>query len=314
MKTNKEIKKILVPVPLSSDMNIPLQQAMQFSKVYGAEIILMNIVPEYSVFHKLLKPNKLLKKKKAAKAKLKKLVKNYFKGEVPDRVTLKVVKGSLVPAILKSASEFDCDLIIIKKAKRLKGRFNYLKSENADKLIAEAICPVLTIYSAPTADKIKSIMIPVDIFKVNTNKVAWSVSLAKKFNAKLHIVSVLNTNMSIEDSLAYKKSKEIEDQIRAEGIDVSKVILKKTEQSPEQSVLDHAAEIKPDMLLIMTQKESALRDNYLGSFAQELIHNCSLPVFSVVPRKASMLEGFIKPVPSRIANEVKQNVSSPIKL
>ncbi|MFO7672050.1 MAG: universal stress protein [Bacteroidales bacterium] len=314
IKAHKELRKILVPVPLSSDMNIPLQQALHFSRVYGSGIILLNIIPEYSIFHKLLKPKKQIWRKRAAKQKLKKLVKNFFNGELPDNVTLRVVKGTLVTEILKSAAELECDLIIIKKAKRLKSRFSYLKTENADRLIADAICPVLTIFSAPTADKINKIMIPVDIFKVNTNKVAWSISLAKKFNAKLHLVSVLNTNISLKDSLAYKKSKEIEDQIRDEGIEVSKVILRNSEKSPEQAVLDHAAEIKPDILLIMTHKESALRDNYLGSFAQELIHNCTLPVFSVVPRRELLLEGIIKPVPNRLLNEIKPQVKSYIKL
>jgi len=314
MKAHNKLKRILVPVPLNSDLNIPLQQALQFSKVFGAEIVLLNVVPEYSVFHKLLKPEKLKKRKNAAKKKLKKLTKSFYNGKIPDNVKLKVVQGTLVNAILKSAVGLESDLIIIKKAMRLKRIFSYLKTENADKLISEAICPVLTISSAPTAEKINKIMIPVDIFKAYSNKVAWSILLAKNLNAELHLVTVLKTNIRIKDSLAYKKSKEIEEMIKSEGIEVSKVILEQSGKSPEQAVLDHAEEIKPDMLLMMTHKESVLLDNYLGSFAQELIHNCTLPIFSVVPRKELLLKGFIKSLPTSQMQDIKQQVKSNIKI
>lgn len=314
MKSHKKIKKILVPVPLNSNMSIPLQQALHFSKVFGAEIVLLNIVPEYSIFHKLLRPEKLMKRKKAAKRKLNRLVKSFFKGAIPDNVSLQVVKGTLITTILESAVDLKCDLIIIKKAVRLKSFFSYLKTENADKLISEAICPVLTISSAPTAEKINNIMIPVDIFKGFSNKVAWSILLAKNFNAKLQLVSVLNTNINInvKHTLAYSKSQEIEDIISNEGIEVSKVILESAGKSPEQAILEHAEKVMPDMLLMMTHKESVLLDNYLGSFARELIHKCTLPVFSVVPRKELLLEGFINTIPNKQRHKIKDRVKSNI--
>jgi nucleotide-binding universal stress UspA family protein len=314
MKSHHKLSRILVPVPLNSNMNIPLQQALQFSKVFESEIVLLNVVPEYSIFHKLVKPNKLIKRKKVARQKLEKLAKAFFKGNIPKNVSIKVVKGTLISAILKYAADLKCDLIIIKKAKRLKSFFNQLKAENADKLISEATCPVLTISSSPTAEKIQTIMIPVDIFKAYGNKVAWSILLAGKLGAKIHLVSVLKTNISLKNSLAYKRSKEIEDVIKSEGIEVSKTILEPSGKTPEQAVLEHAEEVMPDMLLMMTHKESVLLDNYLGSFARELIHNCSLPIFSLVPRKELLLEGFIKTIPSRQITKINQQVNENIKL
>jgi hypothetical protein len=61
----------------------------------------------------------------------------------------------------------------------------------------------------------------------------------------------------------------------------------------EAAVLDHAAEVKPDMFLIMTHQESILFDNYLSNFASEIIHKSPIPVFSVVPRKETLIDGFM---------------------
>lgn len=294
MDLHRHVQKILVPVPLTSDFSVPLKQALYFHQVYHSEIILMNVVPDFTIFHRVLNPEKLRRHNRQAMEKLESLARSYFNGNIPEHVVLKVVNGELIPSILKTAMEWKCDMIIIKKAKRIKTFFHFLKSENADKIIAEAVCPVLTIIGRLTDEKIRDILIPVDIFKKTTNKIAWSVSLAKEFGAKLHIVSVLKLDIEKKDSLAFKKCKEIEDAVRKEGVDVNTKLLNASDKSVHEVVLDHAAELNPDMLLIMTHQESILFDNYLGSFAREIIHRSPFPVFSVVPCKETILDGFMR--------------------
>ena len=306
MDINRNLHRILVPVPLNREFSIPLEQAIHFQKVYHSEIILLNVVPEQNIFHRILKPEKLRKHKRKAKSKLKKLTRKCFNGTIPSNLTIKVVSGELIGSILTTAVNLDCNLIIIKKATRVKGRLSYLRAENADKLIAEAVCPVLTIMNRPTDEKIQDILIPIDVLKKSSEKVAWSVSLARRFNARLHMASVLNMNINLKDSLAYKKSRKIEYSIRKEGIDVTSVILRNSGKSPYQAILDHADEIKPDMLLIMTHQESIFPDNNLGSFAREIIHNSHYPVFSVVPSREPIREGFMKSIPHRESQSVDQ--------
>lgn len=306
MQQFTNLRKILVPVPLNADLVVPLRQAMHFHRAYGSEIILMNVVSGSSVFHRVLKPEELRKRQKKAKRKLKKLVKKHFHGEIPAPVDIKIVKGTLLSAILKTARESGCDLIVIKKARRLDSRFKYLKSENADKLIAEAVCPVLTIISDPTPEKISNIMIPVEVLKPSKNKVAWAVSLAKKYDARLHLVSVLKADVNVKTSLAFRQSRKIESHLHKQGIDVNKVILKpEDDRSPEETIIQYAEEQQPDMILIKTHKESVIRENYLGSFAREIIHNSPVPVFSVIPGNETTPYNIMKPVPERVIREKK---------
>ena len=103
MNHTPEIRKILAPVPIGSDCKIAIQQAMIFHEVYGSEIILLYVETEFSVFNKLLRPDRLKKHIKRAKKKLKKYAKNYFGGEVPDFISMQVSTGELVQEILLAA-------------------------------------------------------------------------------------------------------------------------------------------------------------------------------------------------------------------
>lgn len=308
MQTYTDLKKILVPVPLNGEMSDALTQALRLQQVYGSEIIMLNIVSKYSVFHRMLNPERLKKHHKKAKRRLKKLVKKYFNGKIPANVQLKVVDGTLISSILKTARQENCDLIIIKKARRLRNRLKFLKAENADKLIAESQCPVLTVASRPAPSEIQTIMVPVEILKPSDHKVAWAISLAKHFNAKLHLVSVLNADIKVKSSLSYKQSRRIEKMIRSQGIEVEKEILKVQGDDPEQAILNYATDLNPDLMIIMTRKESMIRENYLGSFARELIHNAEVPVLSVVPAKDSMPYDLIRPISRNIRNASKQTI------
>jgi len=300
MKEYKDIKRILVPAPLTDEFCVPLHQAMHFNKAYGTEIILLNVASDNSLSQRIFNRDNISRRSREAEERLKELTKDYFNGSIPEKVSLKVANGPLIPTILKEAAGNRCDLIIIRKAEKNKNPLAFLKTENADRLISEAICPVLTISKNPTSEKINDILLPVDIFKKTSNKVAWAISIARQFDSRLHIVSVLDMDIKPEDSLSFRKSKDIEKVIRQEGIDVDTVLLKSGSKSIAQTVLDYADRIQPDMLMIMTHQESVLLDNYLGTFAGDIIHKSEIPVFSVVPRKETILEGFLDPIAKKV--------------
>ena len=149
-----EIKKILVPVNIGSSDVIDLKQAMIFQEIYGCKIILLQVIIEKPFYKRILRPIGLKNQKEKSEANLKKFALNYFDGNIPDFIRLEVTKGDLIKQILETANKLNCDLIIIKKRSRIVKRFNFLKNENADKLIYSSLCPVLTIHGDEIKDKI----------------------------------------------------------------------------------------------------------------------------------------------------------------
>ncbi len=298
-----EIKKILVPVPLSGDCRIAIQKAMVFQKIFGSEIILMHVATEFSHFHRLLRPSQLKKHMQRAKIKLEKYAKQYFGGKMPEFIRMQISSGDLIPEILLAAKNTNCDLIIISKGERIVSKLSFMRNENADKLISAAPCPVLTISGKHEEKGIENILIPVDITKKITSKVAWVKYLAKKINAKVHVISVLNLDIDPLKVLAHQKALEIEHSIKEAGLSVNVELIKDKSLSMHDAVLSYISKSKPDLVLMMTHQESILFDNYIGKFASEIIHRSESPIFNLVPRKETLVGNLINSFDN---NEKKQ--------
>lgn len=286
--------KIVVPIPLNGELEIPLKQAAYFVNNYGAEITVLHVIHKYPRLGKLLSSRKLQKYQKKTYQKLKRLTKEHFGSDpIFENLKYKVKAGDLVSTILSYADNVGADLIIIKKAKKIVGQRRLLKQENADRLIANSNCPVLTIYEEHTINGINKILLPVDIIKQTESKVAWAKSLALRFNAEIRIVSVMNRNIRKDDSLAYKKGKRIEDEFKNVDIKTELVLLDQDERSKEDHVLEYAASYNPDLMLIMTHQENLILTKFLGNFAREIIHKAKMPVISMIPNKNDVFNGLI---------------------
>ena len=292
-----EFGKILIPLPFNSDYKIPLGQALYFHNNYGSEITVLHVVNEVPFPDRWLFPGRLRQRRKKALKKLKRLVKGFYGDEtIGNHVNFVVETGEIVSSILRVAKERRTDLIIIKKARRISGRGRPFKQNNADRLIANSACPVITIHKKPAINGIDRILLPVDITKKTDIKVAWAKSMAKRFGAEIHVVSVMNMKIKRVHSLSYQKGRRIEHEIRKDGIKAELVLLEKGDKPEEDQVLAYARHYRPDLMLIMTHQENILFDNYLGSFAREVIHRAKMPVFSVIPIRENLVTGIIESV------------------
>lgn len=295
MKNYAHIERILVPVPLNREMIIPIRQAIYFHDKYESEIVILHVVNEIPLLKKWLSARTLIKHKKKGKAKLKKLLRRFFKDHpILDHIEIKVVTGRLIPSILRVAANRKADLVIIKKVKRAHGKARPFRKENADKLVSDSSCPVMTVFYEPNLKGINSILLPVDITKKTDKKVELAISMAKKFDASIHVVSVQHLEIARVHSLSYNKGRKIEQAIKNEGIEAELILLKAGKIPAEDVVLNYAEKLKPDLMLIMTHQETTLFDNYLGVFAREIIHKSKVPVLSVMPQRKSLGEDFIE--------------------
>ncbi len=268
MKYSAQIERILVPVPLTRNMIAPINQAIYFHEKFGSEIVLLHVESELPFLQKWF-PWRIQKKhRKKALKRFHRQVKHFF----PEHTLLKQFKyelviGKLIPSILKVSARRKSDLIIIKKARRSHGKASIFRKENADRLISASKCPVMTMYKEARINGIDRILLPVDVTKNSDKKVAWAISLAKKFGASIHIVSVQHLEIERVHSLSYNKGRRIEQEIRKHGIDVDLVLLRAEKRTADEVVLDYSKKLKPDLLVIMTHQETILFDNY-WSFCQ----------------------------------------------
>jgi nucleotide-binding universal stress UspA family protein len=142
-----KINKVLVPIDFSDYSKAALRYAVNFTKLFKAEIILIYVVepviypPDFSM-GQIAIPTVTTEFDDRAKEELKKLAKE----EIPSQtnVTTVLKTGKPFVEIIDTATELDVDIIIIATHGH-SGVEHILFGSTAEKVVRKAPCPVLTI-------------------------------------------------------------------------------------------------------------------------------------------------------------------------
>jgi nucleotide-binding universal stress UspA family protein len=141
------IKKVLVPIDFSEYSKNSLKYAVNFAKIFNAELHLIYVVepviypPDFSM-GQIAIPSVDLEMDKRAVEELQKLAKKEIPSEV--KVSTLVKTGKPFIEIIETAAEEDIDLIIIATHGHT-GVEHILFGSTAEKVVRKAPCPVLTL-------------------------------------------------------------------------------------------------------------------------------------------------------------------------
>lgn len=142
-----KINKILVPVDFSDYSKAALKYAVNFSKMFSAELILVYVIepvvypPDFSM-GQIAIPSVTSEFDERAKEELTKLAKDEIPQEIKVKTVLKT--GKPFVEIIDTATEVDVDLIIIATHGH-SGVEHILFGSTAEKVVRKAPCPVLTL-------------------------------------------------------------------------------------------------------------------------------------------------------------------------
>lgn len=141
------IKKILVPIDFSDYSKSALKYAVNFAKVFNAEMYLIYVVepviypPDFSM-GQIAIPSITIEMDERAKEELTKLAQQEIPSEIKQQIIIKT--GKPFVEIIETASEEDIDLIIIATHGH-SGVEHILFGSTAEKVVRKAPCPVLTL-------------------------------------------------------------------------------------------------------------------------------------------------------------------------
>lgn len=142
-----EIKKVLVPIDFSDYSKAALRYAVNFAKMFKAEMILVYVVepviypPDFSM-GQIAIPSVNTEWDVKAKEELNKLASNEIPKEI--KVTTIIKTGKPFIEIIDTAAELDTDIIIIATHGHT-GVEHILFGSTAEKVVRKAPCPVLTL-------------------------------------------------------------------------------------------------------------------------------------------------------------------------
>lgn len=272
---------VLIVVPLTDDGKIVLRQALYLQKSLSFRIFVLNAIPPPPALKRLFGSVKTKELKDEALTNLTAFVNDFFEGNIPANVILKVMTGNLVNILIKQARSGDFYFMILKRSTHQKGIPNLLDQGEIDQIIGHSFCPVLTINKDSTPEHLKSILIPIDISENTDKKLLWASLLARKTKAKIHVVSALNINMDEQKSLAAKNAEKIKSMLLERGIECKVEVLKVHNQVKQELVLNYIATNHPEMVIIRKHHIASYANTTIGDFAKEIIHGSTVPVFTV---------------------------------
>jgi nucleotide-binding universal stress UspA family protein len=150
-----------------------------------------------------------------------------------------------------------------------------------DKLISQAHCPVMVVNHEFISTEINKILIPVDVLQSTPKKLLWATYFAKKFNAKIVIVSALTINIEKKQSLAWRNAEKLKHILVQRGIECEVSIIKAPGAEKHAVILDFIHNEKPGMVILRTHQDSGISNTQIGGFVSKLVHESYIPVFTV---------------------------------
>jgi len=271
------MKTILVAIDFSKNAEHALEYAIIFSEKLEASVYLIwvdNSVSDEVVLD-TIKGDIRIEKKKYLKSITTKYKDRIYGGKF--EVLLR--KGKVYQEVAKAASQIEADMIFA-GTHGVSGYEQHWIGSNAYRIVTQAPCPVFTIRSEYQFNgSINRILLPLDSSLETKQKLPFVADLALNFNAKVHLLKVYNTTISVIRKRIDKFGEEAVSCLKDRGVNF---LLEDIEvQNVAASIIDYSIENNIDLIAIMTDQGTTTANKFLGPYSQQLINNSKIPVVSV---------------------------------
>ena len=299
MKTN-----ILVAFDFRPESEAALDYALGVGKRLTAAIHVLYILEDESPFLKMVitsEQRKLIKR--GADDKLKKMIAEKTKGHYPEIHTI-IKEGKVYKMIIEAAMEVSANLILMGRTSSMDMVKNFLGT-NTMHLVRESAIPVITLKKPARTQCCNHILLPLDLTKQTRKQVSRAISEARKLQAAITVVTVLDENLVSQKLRFSTRLRETADIISSFNIKCDYKLIIDTNPVWSKLLNKLSKETGADMVMIMTQQELDFTEYFIGSTAQEIIDNSDLPVLSLTPEKKG---------PSILTDKMMEILVNPIQI
>lgn len=146
--------------------------------------------------------------------------------------------------------------------------------------------------------KVKNILLPTDFSKISLTAAEYAVELASQYNAKLHVLNVLEktppilairsldlSREKIIESIENDANKQLEECIKKikklGDVEIVPAIRKGIDY---EEIINYSKEKKIDIIVIATHGRTGILYTLLGSVAEKVIRYSKIPVLVTTPK------------------------------
>ncbi|NJK85086.1 MAG: universal stress protein [Bacteroidales bacterium] len=284
------LKQFFVPVEFSDKSSIGVELAVLIAGKEGSVVHMIHSIGSDKRYNE----RKFLNNKIAYTAKIIQKLINYYRRRTNDEVKFdfSIVRDDLYNQILAhSKSNLGSSISI-----GLQYESGLLTRSNVQKIINSSVTPVFTASKAlpPT---VSNIVLPLDLSPETKIKVPHTASIAKLFNAKVHILGI---NTSSEDKKTLELySNQVSNYFEEEGISYTKQTL--SGGNIVDMILYYTERVCADFISIVSRQDKGLYAYLLSNYASNIVQKAPVPVM-LIPLQTT---GSVQLHPTSSENEIK---------
>ena len=156
---------------------------------------------------------------------------------------------------------------------------------NSYKTIEQSPVPVLIVREDFNINKdLETIVVPIDSSDDTRQKAGQAAMFARTFGSTIHLLGLYTTTTHDIRMLVNNYINMVERFFDNAGVKYKTVFLD-VDKNVTQTTLDYAASVNADMIAIMTEQEKSLTSLILGTYAQQMINQSTIPVLTVRPKR-----------------------------
>ena len=190
-----------------------------------------------------------------------------------------ICSGKVGAIIARQARHENAPLIVI-GTNGASGFEKYWMGSTAVRIVQEAPVPVLTVRQGYDFHKaLERIVVPIRVNINSRQKVPPAAAMARFFDSEIHILGLMDSPDQAHQLRAYMV--QTAEFLSSESVKFKSVVKKYSNYS--DAVLGYADSIKADLVVINTEQDRLLSQLFLGTNAQQIVHNSQIPVLCVHP-------------------------------
>ena len=198
-----------------------------------------------------------------------------------------IIPGKVANVIARSARHENAPMVVI-GTNGASGFEKYWMGSTAVRIVQESPVPVLTIREGyDFHKKLERIVVPIRVNNNSRQKVKPAASMAKIFGSEICILGLIDLPEQSNQLRAYIT--QTAEYLGKEGIPYTATVKKYSNYC--DTVLNYAEEVGADLVVINTEQDKIISQLFLGTNAQQIVHNAQVPVLCIHP--ADIYDTFI---------------------
>ncbi|XMO88275.1 universal stress protein [Algibacter sp. AS12] len=269
------MKKILVPTDFSDQAENALKVAAQLAKTHNAEIYLLHLIemPMHDVDTTSLQselPEAMFFMKLAHKRFESILRKRYLNDVIVHET---VDFNEIFKGIFHNCKKYDIDLIVM-GSNGVSGLREMLIGSNTEKVVRTSEIPVLVVKKEHETFNVSNFVFASDFKDESKETYKKAITFAKKFDAKLHLLTVNTPNKFMPTETTNERMKSFVASSDFENYTLNTY----NDVTIEKGIMNFSESIGADLIGMSTHGRQGISHFFNGSISEDLVNHAKRPV------------------------------------